>query len=99
MSVISLTVSSFRDRRPGKHLTHSVSPACLKVCADQLATVFTEIFNKSLELCEVSGTVQMLHSQPVTKEILCLGTKYYRLVNLMSVERLECCLLCTDDCT
>ncbi len=30
-----------------------ISPACLKVCADQLAPIFTQIFNRSLELCEV----------------------------------------------
>ena len=30
----------------------SVSPSCLRVCADQLAPIFTQIFNRSLELCE-----------------------------------------------
>ena len=30
-----------------------VSPSCLKACADQLAPIFTQIFNRSLELCEV----------------------------------------------
>ncbi len=30
-----------------------VTPACLKSCADQLAPIFTQIFNRSLELCEV----------------------------------------------
>ncbi len=29
-----------------------VSPACLKTCADQLAPIFTQIFNRSLELLE-----------------------------------------------
>ncbi len=29
-----------------------VSPSCLKVCADQLTPIFTQIFNRSLELCE-----------------------------------------------
>ncbi len=28
-----------------------VTPACLKTCADQLAPIFTQIFNRSLELC------------------------------------------------
>ncbi len=27
-----------------------ISPTCLKVCADQLAPIFTQIFNRSLEL-------------------------------------------------
>ncbi len=30
-----------------------VSPACLKSCADQMTPIFTQIFNRSLELCEV----------------------------------------------
>ncbi len=30
-----------------------VSPACLKACAVQLSSIFTLIFNRSLELCEV----------------------------------------------
>ncbi len=30
-----------------------VTPVCLKSCADQLAPIFTQIFNRSLELCEV----------------------------------------------
>ncbi len=40
-----------RRKAPGPD---SVSPACLKTCTDQLATIFfTQIFNRSLELCEV----------------------------------------------
>ncbi len=30
-----------------------VTPACLKTCADQLAPIYSQIFNRSLELCEV----------------------------------------------
>ncbi|KAK3552708.1 hypothetical protein QTP86_021130, partial [Hemibagrus guttatus] len=30
-----------------------VTPACLETCADQLAFLFSQIFNRSLELCEV----------------------------------------------
>ncbi len=30
-----------------------VTPVCLKSCADQLAPILTQIFNRSLELCEV----------------------------------------------
>ncbi len=39
-----------RRKAPGPD---GVSPACLKTCADQLAPIFTQIFNRSLELCEV----------------------------------------------
>ncbi len=43
-----------RENKRGKALgPGSVSPACLKTCADQLAPIFTQIFNRSLELCEV----------------------------------------------
>ncbi len=41
---------SKRRKAPGPH---GVSLACLKICADQLAPIFTQIFNRSLELCEV----------------------------------------------
>ncbi len=37
-----------RRKAPGPD---SVTPACLKTCADQLAPIFTQIFNRSLELC------------------------------------------------
>ncbi len=39
-----------RKKAPGPD---GVTPACLKSCADQLAPIFTKIFNRSLELCEV----------------------------------------------
>ncbi len=38
-----------RRKAPGPD---GVSPACLKTCADQLAPIFTQIFNRSLELCD-----------------------------------------------
>lgn len=39
-----LCVGSVRDRRPGRHCgPDGVSPSCLGVCADQLATIFTQI--------------------------------------------------------
>ncbi len=37
-----------RRKAPGPD---GVTPACLKSCADQLAPIFTQIFNRSLELC------------------------------------------------
>jgi len=33
-----------------------VTPACLKTCADQLAPIFSQIFSRSLELCEVPAS-------------------------------------------
>ncbi|KAI2642468.1 LINE-1 retrotransposable element ORF2 protein [Labeo rohita] len=39
-----------RRKAPGPD---GVTPACLKTCADQLAPIFSQIFNRSLELCEV----------------------------------------------
>ncbi len=35
-----------------------VSPACLKTCADQPAPIFTKIFNRSLDLCEVPSCLK-----------------------------------------
>ncbi|KAK3525591.1 hypothetical protein QTP70_000437 [Hemibagrus guttatus] len=39
-----------RRKAPG---SDGVTPACLKPCADQLAFIISQIFNRSLELCEV----------------------------------------------
>ncbi len=38
----------FRENKRRK----APGPACLKTYADQLASIFTKIFNRSLELCE-----------------------------------------------
>ncbi|KAL0181742.1 hypothetical protein M9458_024148, partial [Cirrhinus mrigala] len=38
-----------RRKAPGPD---GVTPACLKTCADQLAPIFSQIFNRSLELCK-----------------------------------------------
>ncbi len=43
-----------RRKAPGPD---SVPPAYLKSCPDQLALIFTQIFNRSLELCEVPSLV------------------------------------------
>jgi len=40
-------------RKNKRRKAPAVSPACLKTCADQLAPIFTQIFNRSLELYEV----------------------------------------------
>ncbi len=44
-----------------------ISPACLKVCTDQLAPIFTQIFNRSLELCEVPCCFKRSTIIPVPK--------------------------------
>ncbi len=54
-----------RRKAPGPD---GVSPACLKTCADQLAPIFTQIFNRSLELCESPLMLQTLHHHPRPKE-------------------------------
>ncbi len=55
----------FREKRRKAPGPDSVSPACLKTCADQLSPIFTNIFNRSLELLLM---LQMLHHHPRPKE-------------------------------
>lgn len=45
-----------------------VSPSCLRVCAEQLAPIFTQIFNQSLELCEVPSCFKHSTIIPVPKK-------------------------------
>ncbi|KAL0177274.1 hypothetical protein M9458_026168, partial [Cirrhinus mrigala] len=63
----------------------SVSPACLKVCADQLAPVITQIFNRSLELCLVPNCLKRSTIIPVPKKPKITGLNDYRPVALTSV--------------
>ncbi len=62
-----------------------ISPACLKVCADQLAPIFTQIFNRSLELCEVPCCFKRSTIIPVPKKPKITGLNNYRPVALTSV--------------
>ncbi len=62
-----------------------VSPACLKSCADQLAPIFTQIFNRSLELCEVPSCFKRSTIIPIPKKPKITGLNYYRPVALTSV--------------
>ncbi len=58
-----------------------MSPACLKSCADQLAPIFTKIFNRSLELsCFKCSPII-----PVPKKPKIAGFNDYRPVALMFV--------------
>ncbi len=55
-----------------------MSPACLKTCADQLAPIFTKIFNRSLELCEVPACFKCSTIIPVPKKPKLTGLNDYR---------------------
>ncbi|KAL0173598.1 hypothetical protein M9458_029566, partial [Cirrhinus mrigala] len=56
-----------RRKAPGPD---GVTPACLKTCADQLAPIFSQIFNRSLELCEVPSCFKRSTIIPVPKTSL-----------------------------
>ena len=63
----------------------SVSPSVLRHCADQLAPVFTNIFNTSLELCHVPACFKASTIIPVPKKAKVSGLNDYRPVALTSV--------------
>ncbi len=71
-----------REKAPGPH---GVTPACLKSCADQLASIFTKIFNRSLELCEVPSCFKRSTIIPIPNKPQITGLNDYRPVALMSV--------------
>ncbi len=62
-----------------------VIPACLKTCADQLAPIFTQKFNRSLELCEVPSCFKRSTIIPVPKKPKITGLNDYRPGALTSV--------------
>ncbi|KAK3542697.1 hypothetical protein QTP86_034725 [Hemibagrus guttatus] len=61
------------------------TPACLKTCADQLAFIFSQIFNRSLELCEVPVCFKRSTIIPIPKKPKITGLNDYRPVALTSV--------------
>ncbi|KAL0153467.1 hypothetical protein M9458_051234, partial [Cirrhinus mrigala] len=71
-----------RRKAPGPD---GVTPACLKTCADQLAPIFSQIFNRSLELCEVPSCFKHSTIIPVPKNPKITGLNDYRPVVLTSV--------------
>ncbi|KAL0175519.1 hypothetical protein M9458_027849, partial [Cirrhinus mrigala] len=71
-----------RRKAPGPD---GVTPACLKTCADQLAPIFSQIFNRSLELCEVPSCFKRSTIIPVPKKTKITGLNDYRPVALTSV--------------
>uniref|UniRef100_A0A3B1IGL0 Reverse transcriptase domain-containing protein n=1 Tax=Astyanax mexicanus TaxID=7994 RepID=A0A3B1IGL0_ASTMX len=62
-----------------------VTPSCLRSCAVQLAPIFTQIFNKSLELCKVPSCFKSSIIIPVPKKPSITGLNDYRPVALTSV--------------
>ncbi len=75
-------IKNKRRKAPGPD---GVSPACLKSCVDQLAPIFTQIFNRSLELCEVPSCFKRFTIIPVPKKPKITGINDYRPVALTSV--------------
>ncbi len=71
-----------RKKAPGPD---GVTPAGLKSCADQLAPIFTKIFNRSLELCKVFSCIKCSTIIPIPKKSKITGLNDYRPVALMSV--------------
>ncbi|KAL0152967.1 hypothetical protein M9458_051720 [Cirrhinus mrigala] len=71
-----------RRKAPGPD---GVTPACLKTCADQLAPILSQIFNRSLELCEVPSCFKCSTIIPVPKKPKITGLNDYRPVALTSV--------------
>ncbi len=71
-----------RRKAPGPDC---VSPASLKTCADQLAPIFTQMFNRSLELCKVPSCFKCATIIPVPKKPKITGLNDYRSVALTSV--------------
>ncbi|KAK3524902.1 hypothetical protein QTP86_011402 [Hemibagrus guttatus] len=71
-----------RRKAPGPD---GVTPACLKTCADQLAFIFSQIFNRSLELCEVPACFKRSTIIPIPKKPKITGLNDYRPVALTSV--------------
>ncbi len=71
-----------RKKAPGPD---GVTPVCLKSCADQLTPIFTKIFNRSLELCEVPSCFKRSTIIPIPKKHKITGLNDYRPVALKSV--------------
>ncbi|KAL0185647.1 hypothetical protein M9458_017317, partial [Cirrhinus mrigala] len=71
-----------RKKAPG---SDCVTPACLKSCADQQVPIFTQIFNRSLELCESLSCFKRSTIIPIPKKPKITGLNDDRPVALMSV--------------
>ncbi|TWW75377.1 putative RNA-directed DNA polymerase from transposon BS [Takifugu flavidus] len=62
-----------------------VSPSTLRHCAEKLTPVFTDIFNSSLESCQVPACLKTSTIVPVPKKPRITGLNDYRPVALTSV--------------
>ncbi|KAK3558694.1 hypothetical protein QTP86_024504, partial [Hemibagrus guttatus] len=82
-----------RRKAPGPD---GVTPACLKTCADQLAFIFSQIFNRSLELCEVLACFKRSTIIPIPKKPKITGLNDYRPGCVLSPLLFS---LYTNDCT
>ncbi|KAK3511758.1 hypothetical protein QTP70_021781, partial [Hemibagrus guttatus] len=71
-----------KRKAPG---SDGVTPACLKTCAGQLAFIFSQIFNRSLELCEVPACFKRSTIIPIPRKPKITGLNDYRPVALTSV--------------
>ncbi|KAK3551090.1 hypothetical protein QTP70_012176 [Hemibagrus guttatus] len=80
--VRQVSLKQKRRKAPGPD---GVTPACLKTCADQLAFIFSQIFNRSLELCEVPDCFKHSTIIPIPKKPKITGLNDYRPVALTSV--------------
>lgn len=63
----------------------SVSPAVLKQCTYQLAPVFTDIFNTSLELYHVPACFKAAAIIPVPKKTMAMVLEHLVLVHLKGI--------------
>ncbi|KAK3522601.1 hypothetical protein QTP86_027161, partial [Hemibagrus guttatus] len=63
--VRQIFLKQMRRKAPGPD---GFTPACLKTCADQLAFIFSQIFNRSLELCEVPACLKRSTIIPIPKK-------------------------------
>lgn len=57
--------------------SEEVSPCCLRVCEDQLALVFCQIFRRSLELCKVLSCLKRSSIIPCLKVSFTTGQNDY----------------------
>ena len=76
----------FKRQNPRKAARpDAVSPSILKSCADQLAPVFSDIFNSSLEHCQVPACFKASIIIPIPKKQRITGLNDYRPIALTSV--------------